>query len=403
MKATLYRAALRYPHLRLYTASSGSVASLDELYLLLEDQGRQGLGEVRVNIAYLNGYSPQQVLDDVIRVLGLIDLDLDARGLLAALNSRAHGSLAPTRMLLDMALHDLLARQAGVSVARWLDGETTGDHRPAGIALSAGAGAAIGQGVSPIAPVDAGAALPPVRYHTNQTLFWSTREQMLQQAETYVDRGFTELKLRVGVAGFDQDLDRVAALRRRFGAGINLAADANGQWPASEALARLRALASYDLSYMEQPIADGHADHPDYGYAALADASPIPLMLDESMSSEADLARIIGLGGKVWAHLKLVKMGGVGPAYDAARRLNAAGVPFMIGQMNEGAAATAAALHTACAARPAFAELYGADGLGNDPVDGLIYSQGLVSSPSACGLGVSFDPARAQFIQEFIK
>ncbi|NDL62218.1 mandelate racemase [Enterobacteriales bacterium SAP-6] len=317
-------------------------------------------------------------------------------------------------MLLDVALHDLLARQAGMSVARWLADETTPGQQSPGIAPSTGqqvpdiapsadGGAPAGQRVPGISPVGAATPLPPVSYHTNQTLFWSSREQMLQQAEAYVARGFTELKLRVGVAGFDQDLDRVGALRRRFGGAISLAADANGQWPAREALARLRALAPFDLSYLEQPIADGHADHPDHGYAALADASPIPLMLDESMSSEADLARVIGLGGKVWAHLKLVKMGGIGPALRAARQLNAAGVPFMIGQMNEGAAATAAALHVAGATRPAHAELYGADGLGNDPVAGLIYHRGLVSSPSACGLGVSFDPARAEFIQEFCK
>jgi len=60
----------------------------------------------------------------------------------------------------------------------------------------------------------------------------------------------------------------------------------------------------------------------------------------------------------------------------AARRLTDAGIPFMIGQMNEGAAATAAALHVACATSPAFAELYGADGLIDDPVSGVSYTAG---------------------------
>ncbi|WP_413733424.1 mandelate racemase/muconate lactonizing enzyme family protein [Sodalis sp. RH21] len=402
MKATLYRAALRYPHLRLYTASSGSVAALDELYLLLEDRGIRGLGEVRINIAYLNGYAPQQVLDDVQGYLRLLDLGLDAGQLLAGLDIWAAGCLAPTRMLLDIALHDLLARQQNISVARLLAGDTRRERLHTGIAPPINSPTQGRQG-SAVAPQQEDEATARLTYPTNQTLFWSSREQMLQQADAYVERGFTDLKLRVGVAGFDQDLDRVGALRRRFGDAIRLAADANGQWPAREALARLRALAPFDLRYVEQPIADGEADHGDHGYRALADASPIPLMLDESMSSDADLARIIGLGGKVWAHLKLVKMGGLGPILRAARRLNAAGIPFMIGQMNEGAAATAAALHAACATRPAHAELYGADGLGNDPVAGLIYSRGLVSSPSACGLGVNFDPARAEFIQEFCK
>lgn len=101
------------------------------------------------------------------------------------------------------------------------------------------------------------------------------------------------------------------------------------------------------------------------------------------------------------AHLKLVKMGGIAPTMAAARRLTAAGVPFMIGQMNEGGAATAAALHVARACQPAYAELYGADGLGNDPVHGLSYHQGLLSSPPGAGLGIHFTPSRTEFIQEF--
>lgn len=407
MKATLYRAALSYPHLQLYTASSGGIAALDELYLLLEDQQWRGIGEVRINIDYLNGYTAQQVLNDVMACLRRFDTRQDAGQLLANLDIWAAGCLAPTRMLLDTALLDLVAQRQRQSVAQML--MDTAAKAP--IAQRQHHNAARKSAGSPPdnLVVQQRHAIPaqaypsaPLSYHTNQTLFWSSNQQMLAQAEAYVERGFTELKLRVAVAGFEEDVARIKALRRRFGAAISLALDANGQWPAQEAAARLQALAHLDIRYMEQPIAPGDADHPHYGYAALARSSPIPLMLDESMSSEADLQRIIALEGKVWAHIKLVKMGGIGPAFHAARRLSNAGVPFMVGQMNEGAAATAAALHVACASHPAHAELYGADGLGNDPVSGLFYHQGRVSSPNSYGLGVSFDPARAHCLQEFL-
>ncbi|GAA3891336.1 mandelate racemase/muconate lactonizing enzyme family protein [Gibbsiella dentisursi] len=363
MKATLYRANVHYQALQLYTAASGSVTALEELYLLLEADGACGLGEVRVNIAYLNGYSPEQVLNDVMRALRRLDLSQSASTLLLTLETQLAGCLAPTRMLIDIALHDLFARQQGLSVAQLI-----GAQHPL-----------------------------PVSYSTNQTLFWAPDEQMLQQASAYVERGFTQLKLRIAVGSFTHDLKRIAALRDRFGDGISLSADANGQWRPDEALAKLQALAPFSLSYLEQPLADKDAHH----YAALAAASPIPLMLDESMSNENDLERIIALRGQVWAHLKLVKMGGIAPVLRAAQRLQAANIPFMIGQMNEGGAATAAALHVAHACRPAYAELYGADGAADDPASGLRYSQGLVSSPNGAGLGIAFDPAQAQFIQEF--
>ena len=106
-----------------------------------------------------------------------------------------------------------------------------------------------------------------------------------------------------------------------------------------------------------------------------------------------DVTRICGYGGKVYAHLKLVKFGGIAPTMRAARSFRS-NVPFMIGQMNEGAAATAATLHVACATSPAFAELYGADGLIDDPVSGISYDDGTVRANDAPGLGVTFDPAK---------
>ncbi len=75
----------------------------------------------------------------------------------------------------------------------------------------------------------------------------------------------------------------------------------------------------------------------------------------------------------------------------------------MIGQMNEGTIPTAAAGHVAAAVRPAFAELYGADGLVDDPAAGLAYADGRLILADAPGLGVSFDPGRARLIRECIR
>ena len=45
----------------LHTASSGSISQLSEIYLRIDDGATSGLGEVRANIAYLNGYAPETV------------------------------------------------------------------------------------------------------------------------------------------------------------------------------------------------------------------------------------------------------------------------------------------------------------------------------------------------------
>jgi L-Ala-D/L-Glu epimerase len=363
LRVSLYTAKLHYGGgFALHTASSGRIAHLSEIYLRLDDGVTVGIGEVRANIAYLNGLAEEMVLKETVAAMRAVDWRRDPADLLATMAEWGKPLLTPVRTLIDCALHDFLARRARKTVAAWL-----------------------------------GADVREIKSPTNQTLFWSSFDDFVIRAQTYVDRGYTDLKVRVAAGDFAEDLRRVAALRKKFGSTIKLAADANGQWSPIEAIENLDALSAYGLSYIEQPTPPGD-------WAAidkLADRSPIPVMLDESVGTLADVSRICGYGGGILAHLKLVKLGGIAPTVAAAWQLSKARVPFMIGQMNEGAAATAATLHVACATRPAFAELYGADGLIDDPASGLSYSNGAVQAPNTPGLGLDFDAAATKLIGEF--
>ncbi|MEW6340805.1 MAG: enolase C-terminal domain-like protein [Paraburkholderia sp.] len=359
MNATLHRAALHYGGgLVLHTAASGSVAALDALYLRLSDGDLAGVGETRLNIAYLNGLDADAVIANARDALTAIDWRQDVRTLVDTSMDWLPAYLAPVRMMIDSALRDLFARRTGTCIAAQF-------------------------GVPPATNGTPGLAWP-----TNQTLFWSTDAKMLERAAAYVTRGFTELKLRIGIGTFDDDLRRIDLLRARFGDTIALSADANGQWQPDDCAVRLAALAERRLDYLEQPIAAGDWD----ALQRIANASPLTLMLDESLKSDADVDALCALAGHpLAAHLKLVKLGGIGATIAAARRLADAGIPLMIGQMNEGAAATAAALQVCAAVSPRWAELYGADGLVDDPVTGLAYSDGSVRAAGPFGLGVTFD------------
>lgn len=355
IRATLHRASLHYaPDFVLHTASSGAVPELDELYLLLERDGVRACGEVRVNIAYLNGLAADQVIAGTRAALAALDATSTPEAWLAAIHAGGH--LAPVRMLFDAALHDLMAREAKTTVAHLLGG---------------------GKG--------------PVRSASNQTLFWSSHERFVSQAKAYVARGFNDIKVRIGIGDFAEDLQRIDTLRDLFGDEVHIAADANGTWGADVVLDCLGALADRGLSYVEQPVAQD-----DWALIErLSHEAPLGVMLDESAATEADIERICRIGGKLMAHLKLVKLGGLKPMRAATARLHEAGVPFMIGQMNEGAVATATALHAVAAFRPTHAELYGADGLLNDPATGLIYDRGGAGTGIAPGNGTTFDPAKA--------
>jgi L-Ala-D/L-Glu epimerase len=363
VRASLHSADLHYGgNLVLHTASSGSISHLSEIYLRLDDGESVGVGEVRTNIAYLNGYASETVTQAAVAAVSSIDWARDPTDLLATMPEWGAGLIAPVRALIDGALHDLIARRAGVSVAALL-----------------------------------GSKAHDAAWPTNQSLFISPEETFLAQAQAYVDRGFKDLKVRVAAGHFSEDLHRIAALRVRFGDEVKIAADANGRWSEREALDNLKALALFGIVYVEQPVPAGDWKVID----RLAAQSPVPMMLDEGVAGLDDVARICGYGGKVYAHLKLVKLGGIAPAMRAARQLAKSNVPFMIGQMNEGAAATAATLHVACATSPAFAELYGADGLIDDPVSGIAYGDGRVRANDTPGFGVTFNPATTHSIGDY--
>lgn len=358
MRFAFHRARLRYAALTLHTASSGSVSALDTLYFTLDDGDTRATAETRLNCAYLNRYAAETLLDVARDHAARIDWNRAPSDLR---NGIASSDLpAPVRMLFDCALWDLTARRAGVPLAHLLAGQAVALNRA-----------------------------------TNQTLFLSSEADFDARGDAYVARGFRDLKVRM-CADFGAGCARLARLRARFGADVTLAVDANGAWGVEDAPAMLDRLAVFDLTYVEQPIPPGDWD----ALSALAARSPIPLMLDESMAGPGDVAEIVArrdaAQGRLWAHFKLIKTGGITPALAAARALRAAGVPFMIGQMNEGGLATAAALHLACATQPDHAELYGADGLTNDPAPGLTYRDGRVTAPLAPGLGLAFRAPRAE-------
>lgn len=356
VRVRLAAAQLPYaPGLRLHTALSGAIDALHELYLFIEDSnGVQGTGEVRANATYVSGV-PEDALPGAIRALVAA---LDWRGGADAVLERidaAHAHPALARAAVEGALLDLSARVRGESVAERLGSSFTP-------ALS-----------------------------TNQCLFWSDDDAVfLGHAERYVAEGFRDLKVRIAIAGPERDLARLALLRERFGDGIRIAVDANGAWSAEQALDFLARAAAHDLSYIEQPTHEG-----DWAaFEKVGRDGPVPPMLDEGLKTAADVDRLAALGPPFLGHLKLSKAGGARPVAAAARRLADAGVGVMVGQMNEGALATALTVHCAMAAQPAHRELYGCYGLAWDPAAGVTYRDGKACVPRGAGLAITVDESR---------
>ncbi|HUG99012.1 MAG TPA: mandelate racemase/muconate lactonizing enzyme family protein [Gammaproteobacteria bacterium] len=368
MPVTVRLAAASLPYegaFRLHTATSGRVDALHELYLFVErGDGLTGIGEVRANATYANGLPEESVPGLIRELVEALDWSDAPTGALAALPETAAVTPPLARAAVESALVEMAAREADRCVAEVLGGR----FEP---------------------------SLP-----SNQCLFWSDDDgAFLAQAEGFISEGFRDLKMRVGVAGHDRDLARLAMLRERFGDAVRLSVDANGSWTAAQALDFLDRAAPYRLDYVEQPTTIGDWD----AFVRVGREGAVPPMLDEGLKTVADVARLVSLGPPFLAHLKVSKMGGPMAVVASARALAEAGVGFMVGQMNEGALATALTVHCAMAAQPLHRELYGCYGLSRDPARGVSYRDGRACVPSGPGLGIGVDRRALEPLWEIVR
>ena len=115
-----------------------------------------------------------------------------------------------------------------------------------------------------------------------------TVEALLDSAQGFYDRGFRHLGLKIGIDPA-ADLRNAAALREQFGDDIVLRVDANAGMNFDAAQRLLRKLEPYDIDAAEQPIAIWDID----GMAELARAVDMPIMADESVSTDHSLLEVI--------------------------------------------------------------------------------------------------------------
>jgi o-succinylbenzoate synthase len=144
------------------------------------------------------------------------------------------------------------------------------------------------------------------------------------QVREVLDRfpGCRTAKVKVAQAGqsLDDDVARVAAVRRVLGADARVRIDANGAWTVTQARAALDALAPFGLEYVEQPCATVEELAQVRGHGVLVAA-------DESVRRADDPLRVAELGAADVVVLKAAPMGGVEPALQVAARC---GLPVVV-------------------------------------------------------------------------
>ena len=113
------------------------------------------------------------------------------------------------------------------------------------------------------------------------------------EMRSYLDRGYTVVKMKIGGATLDEDRARIEAVLAEIGPAARLAVDANGRFDLEEAIAYAKALRDYDLFWYEEA-----GDPLDYQLqAALAEFYPGPMATGENLFSHQDARNLLRHGG----------------------------------------------------------------------------------------------------------
>jgi L-alanine-DL-glutamate epimerase-like enolase superfamily enzyme len=351
---------LRLPFAQPFKISQGARETLETLIVRVHtDEGIVGIGETQ---AWRRQGSAEllwglvRTIKDHFEPLIAGRSPFDIGGILQTLNEALYNTLYAQAAVAD-ALYDIAGKAVGLPVHKLLAGECRDRVRIGGLL-----------------------AMKP------------TVGELIESAQAFYERGFRHFGLKIGLDP-RQDLANVLALRERFGDRVVLRVDANGALSYDAALALLKKLEPHDIDVAEQPIAIWDLD----GLAALCRATSIPIMADESVSTDHSLLEVIRRRAATVVQTKIAKNGGMYRVWRLWTLASAAGMRIYPGNHPSTSVATAAVAQL-CGAWPGplmegvFA--VGVSGaLAADIVtEPIVPVNGEIRVPSGPGLGVELDP-----------
>ena len=295
------------PFKRPFVVWRGSIPSKRHVFVSIEtDTGLTGWGEASPFLYYA-----PETADDVHRfirdAMGSLLLGKDPRDLRMSMGTfeMFDGHLF-AKAAIETALWDLLAQAAGLPLFRLLGGAVRSSV-PVTVVLHA-----------------------------------DTPEAMAGEAEDWVGRGFTSLKIKIGF-GLDTDEAMVAAVRERVGAGPLIRVDAEEHYTMKEALALGHRLERFSIELISQPV-----PRDDWtGMRDLRERLSVPVLADEGIHSPADVVQVVRTRAADQINIKVLKSGGLLAAMDMAAICRANHLPVLIGSMIESGIGSLGAAHLA--------------------------------------------------------
>lgn len=188
----------------------------------------------------------------------------------------------------DVALWDLKAKRAGLSLAKLLGAHRDSVHC----------------------------------YNTSGGFLHTPLEEVLVNATRSREKGIVGIKLKVGQPDWALDLKRVSAVRKHLGDAFPLMVDANQQWDRPTAQRMGRIFEQFNLIWIEEPLDCYDAA----GHAALAAQLDTPIATGEMLTSVAEHWDFIRQNGADFLMPDAPRVGGITPFLKVAALAEFAGL-----------------------------------------------------------------------------
>ncbi len=132
-------------------------------------------------------------------------------------------------------------------------------------------------------------------------------EELKAQADGFREAGFQAIKMKVGRLNWQEDVERVTALREHLGDGFALMIDANTAYSTHVAIQAAAAMRPLNLIWFEEPTV-----HTDYdGHRRIQEQGGIPVATGENMKALFEFREMIARDGVTFPQPDITNMGGI--------------------------------------------------------------------------------------------
>jgi muconate cycloisomerase len=224
-----------------------------------------------------------------------------------AMDEKIQGNLQ-ARGAINMALHDLAGKAAGLPAHALLGGKIVDD-------------------LPILGPIGSG-----------------TPDEDHAEIEHWLDMGYGTIMIKMGALPIADDIRRMVAADKAFGDRVKLIVDANQGWSVFDALQFMHGINGHWPILIEQPV----ARHDLEGMQRIGSAALCPVSADEGVMSLQDAREHLDRRAASVFSVKVSKNGGISKARAIAQVAQIFGVKVLMNSMLEFGITQAASLQLGC-------------------------------------------------------